>query len=362
MRRVRALLLHATSAQNATLSYQRGWPRHFLSHPGFECLALNVLGPRLGRLAAPWQVRRAQVDAIVVLHSVFSNANHLAGRLFDAVAAHPAPKAYFLGNEYKLMPEKLAFCAGLGVRLLVTQTREPRVHELYRERLGCTVIGLPNTGLDRELFAPRTPRAQRPIELGYRALDAPLYLGHDERRRLAEAFREAAVRHRLKVDISLDPKDRLEEEGWARFLDSCQGQLGSEAGGDYFELTDATRSAVNAFQAEHPEAGLPEVFERFFRDYPDPVPMRILSGRNVEAAGTRTVQLLMEGRYDGYFQPGVHYIPLRRDLGNVDEALATFRDPVVAERIAGQAYEVAVSELTYPRLIDRFHAALVPLL
>jgi hypothetical protein len=223
------------------------------------------------------------------------------------------------------------------------------------------VIGIPNTGWDPELFSPRAPLEERPIDLGYRAFENDVALGHRERRELAERFSAAAEGNGLRVDISLDARDRLDELGWADFLNRCKGQLGSEAGGDYFELTDETRDAVNAFRAENPDAPFEEIWARFFRDYRQPVPGRILSGRNVEAAGTKTVQLLLRGAYGGYFEPDVHYVPIEKDFSNLDEAIAKFRDPAVCERVRANAFDVA-HDLTYDKLIDRFADALRSLL
>ena len=69
-----------------------------------------------------------------------------------------------------------------------------------------------------------------------------------------------------------------------------------------------------AYEAEHPDATFEDIHRRFFADYGPSVPIRIISGRQIEAAGTRTVQILFEGRYDGYFLPDVHYIPLKKDF------------------------------------------------
>jgi len=363
MRPVRALLLYARLPENQTLSYQQAWPRHFVAHPRFDCDPVNVMSlPETRRLRVRAALRLARYDAVVILHSVFSNGRHLYGPLLEAVRKLRARKAYFIGNEYKGMSEKMWFCEQLGIDLLVSQftTEEPLA--LYRERLpGTTVVGIPNTGWDPELFAPRVPPEERPIDLGYRAFENDVALGHRERRELAERFRDVAAANGLYVDISLEASDRLDEPGWAAFLNRCKGQLGSEAGGDYFELTDETRNAVRAWVAERPDASFEEVWERFFRNYRNPVPGRVLSGRNVEAAGTKTVQLLLEGAYGGYLEPDVHYIPLRKDFSNVDEALAKFRDEPFCARIRASAFELA-HELTYPKLIDRFHDALGPLL
>ena len=351
--------MYAENAENATLSYQRGWPRHFQRDPRYDCVLVN-LGDRSwsARLRAATLPRAGRFDAIVLLHSVFSNACALRGHSFDAVSQARAPKAFFIGNEYKLMPEKMAFAETLGTNLLVTQSHSARVHELYRSRLGCAVIGLPNTGIDVELFRHERPRAERMIDLGYRSYPSPIYLGHREREQIVAAFQAAAGRHGLISDLSLRPEDRMEEAAWIDFLGRCKGQLGTEAGGDYFELTDATRKAVEAYRGDHPAASFEEVFARFFRDYPDPVPMRIISGRNVEAAGAATVQLLLEGEYGGYLQPGVHYIPVSKNFSNLEEALLQFRDAAACGEITRRAREMALDQLTYSKLLDRFDAAL----
>lgn len=358
-RRLRILLIYATSPDNATFSYQRAWPRHFAAHGRFAVRPLDLGRLGLpGRLAAEMTVRRWRGDAVVLLHSVFSNEQNLAGRVFDAVARRPEPKAFFIGNEYKSMPEKMRFAEALRIHLLVSQSSSPAVHALYRERLRCAVVGIPNTGLDASIFRPACPAANRPIDLGYRADVSPAYLGHNERVEIAGYFREHASRWDLTVDVSLDSRARFDERGWAGFLNRCKGQLGTEAGGDYFELTDRTRLAVNEFQHQHPDASQAEINERFFREYRDPVPLRVMSGRHVEAAGTKTVQILFDGHYDGYLRPDEHYIPLRKDFSNADEAIRKFKDRAYADRIAGNAYDLARRELTYDVLINRFSDAL----
>lgn len=358
-RRWQVLLFYATSPDNATFSYQQAWPRCFAAHPRFSVTPIN-LGPigLPGRLAAALTVKRWRGDAVVLLHSVFSNEQNLGGRLLDAVARRSEPKAFFIGNEYKSMPEKMRFAEALGINLLISQSSSSTVHALYRQRLGCAVAGIPNTGLDTELFTPHCPVSERPIDLGYRAEISPAYLGHNERVEIASFFREHASRWRLNVDISLDRDARFDERGWAGFLNRCKGQLGTEAGGDYFELTDRTRLAVNAFQHEHPDVSQSVIHERFFRHYADPVPLRVMSGRHVEAAGTRTVQILFEGHYDGYLRPDEHYIPLRKDFSNAEEAVRKLMDREYSDRIAANAYDLARRELTYDVLLNRFSDAL----
>jgi len=359
----RVLLLYADALQNRTLSYQRGWPRNFRQSRRFACTLLNVMDRSVaGRLRALALARFGRFDAVVLLHTVFSNACYLAGVMFEAIARMRVPKAYFIGNEYKLMPEKMVFSETLGIKLLVTMNPDPRAQQMYRDRLHCAVVHIPSAALDPEQFYPTTPRESRPIDIGYRAFDAPLYLGHNERREIAEFFIEHASEFGVSIDISLDPAERFDEPGWAAFLNSCKAQLGTEAGGDYFELTDDTRKRVTAYLDAHGDAVVSDVRSRFFDDYPDAVPIRTVSGRHVEAAGTRTVQLLLEGNYSGYFKPDVHYITLRKDFSNAADAVEKFRDEAFCRELTENAYAVVHEELTYERLIDRFADALEPLL
>jgi hypothetical protein len=356
-RPIRTLLVYALDLGSATLSYQQGWPSQFARHPAFDCTALDLTSrSSVARARVSLALGRPRFDLVVLLHSVFSNELALHGALRERIAGLDSPKVYFIGNEYKLMPEKMSLAEEVGIALLVSQSESPEIQRLYRERLGCEVTGLPNTGLDPDLFRPRTPWHERPIDVGYRAYDAPWYLGHRERLEIAVAGEQAAERLGLRSDISLDPADRFAPAEWAVFLDSCRGQLGCEAGGDYFELEDSTRTAVNAYCAAHPEAPFDDVHGRFFSGYGPRVSGRMLSGRIVEAAGTKTAQILLEGEYDGYFDAGVHYIPLRKDYANVDEALAQLRDEELCRRITDAAYAVATERLTFTRLLDRFAA------
>ena len=361
MQRLRVLLLFATPRSSSTFSYHHAWPRHFQTSSSVSCTAVNLGDQRWhSRLRSLATIAAWRGDVVVILHSVFSNACLLEGRLFDAVQRRRELKAYFIGNEYKLMPEKMAFCEQLPVGLLVSQSNSPLVHRLYRDRLHCEVIHSPNTGYDPVMFAPTTAESDRPIDLGYRADDVPPYLGHNERREIAEYFQARAGDFGLRVDISLAGADRFAEPEWAAFLNRCRGQLGTEAGGDYFTLDDERRRHAIEYQKQHPLAGNAEI-QNAMSSFPKRgVPLRILSGRNVEAAGTRTVQVLFEGHYDGLLRADEHYIPLRKDFSDVGDAIRKFRDLSFCARLVDNAQQVAES-LRYDRLIDRFVKAVSPL-
>lgn len=360
MRPLRLLALTAFHDGNQTMSYQRGYPLQLARSPLFEVKLCNLasLG-RLDALSLSWDLRFSRYDAIVLLHSVFSNSCFLTGRLLDLVCRARLPKAFFIGNEYKLMPEKMAFAEAIGAAVLVTQMNHPRTLAVYRERLpACSVLHLPNTGIDPQDYTSDRPYDDRPVDLGYRGNGSVLYLGNDEREQLAAVFALSGPANGLTVDISTDPTQRYAPREWVDFLYGCKGQIGNEPGGDYFELTDATRKAVNALLATKPDAGLDEIHAAFFANYQNPVPGRIIGSRQIEAAATKTVQILFEGEYGGYLQPHIHYIPLKKDFSNLGEVIRQFRDKSEAERIRSAAYEQAMDCFTYDKLFAKLRDTL----
>lgn len=360
---LRIALLYWQAEENATLSYQHGWPRAFCESPLFDAVPLNLANTEWGdRWAFLRILSQRRFDAIVMLHSVFSNQPRLRRFLFWLVARCPQPKAFFIGNEYRAMPEKIEFCRDVGLSLLITQSNDPRVLALYRDAIGCAVDSVPNTGCDLSVFRPGPSLERRPIDLGYRSYEAPFYLGNFEKTEIAEYFTAHAAAFGLRVDISMSPDDRFDAAGYAAFLNRCRGQIGTESGTDFFELTDALRHRVHALERENPAVGWPEVKARIFEGMKPTVPMRIISGRQVEAAACKTVQILFEGRYNGYFAPDVHYIPLAKDFANIDEVMHKFRDDAFCGQLVDNAYDVAVGEFTYERLVGRFATILAPLL
>src|SRR5205823_4358384 len=158
--------------------YQTGWPRQLQRSPRLDATLVDIVDRRqAAMLAARSLIGRPRPDAVIVLHSVFSNEQTLGPRLLDAVRRIPAPKVLFLGNEYKLRPQRMAFVEELEARLVVSQLLAEPVLELYRRRLGVPVVALPNTGLDTRLFRPGPPLEERTIDLGYRSFPSPPYLG-----------------------------------------------------------------------------------------------------------------------------------------------------------------------------------------
>jgi hypothetical protein len=360
MKKPRILVICAQSAATRHLSYHHGWPYHLSRHPRIRATVVDLLARRFRQtFDLVWLVKRRTYDAVLVMHSAFSNVCNLTPAYADAIAGLRCPKAYFIGNEYKHMPEKIAMARRLGTTLFVTMNFNPRIVGLYRDAVGCAVTSLPSGALDEARFFPGPPMHDRSIDIGFRGFDEPLYFGHQERRAISTAAAKLCHQLGLNGDISMDPHDRIAEDDWADFLRRCRAQLGTYSGHDYFEIDDRTRLATNAYIERHPDATFQDIWNLFFKDYSSPIRARMITGRHIEAAGTRTVQVLPEGDYSGYFKANEHYIAVKPDLSDLADSLRRLSDHADCERIARNAEDVVRGELTYAKSIDRIVGRLV---
>ena len=67
----------------------------------------------------------------------------------------------------------------------------------------------------------------------------------------------------------------------------------------------------------------------------------------------KTCQLLLEGNYNGILKADEHYIAIRKDLSNIDKAIARFRDTDHRTRIAERAYDFVMAEHTYRHRVEK---------
>ncbi|MGB0681873.1 MAG: hypothetical protein ACPGOV_04170 [Magnetovibrionaceae bacterium] len=351
-KRLRALVVSAPPA-NDTLSYQLGWPKAFDDHPDFEPTPFRAFSGGLKGRFERLQMKLKGFDVVILLHSVFSNSQKISAGLADWIAASRIPVVLFLGNEYKLMPKKLAFAETIGTALLVSQSDDPGVIKRYQDRLGCKACGIPNTGLDEAVFTPGPPLAERETAWGFRGGPGPEYLGHWQRVDLPIAFEAACAKAGVSTDISAKSDDRFGQVEWAAFLKGIQAIPGCEAGGDYVDFDDKGREAVNTLLRAKPDASRDEIGKVLEETLPEPQPLRCISGRHIEALGSKTVQALVRGRYNGFLEAGRHYLPLEPDLSNADEVVAMLQDIPYCQQMVDRTFDEVKGDLTYPALVSR---------
>lgn len=295
-------------------------------------------------LGFPPGLEEAPVGAVILHYSLFHSTGYKLDDDFRRfLAGTDAYKVAFFQDEHHFCRQRFAFLNEYAFDCVFTCLEPSEFSKVYDRYTGVPklVSYLPGyasqTIVDAaERFA--LPDDQRPIDVGYRGRSLAPYMGRAalEKREIAERFDHLARDTGLKLDVTAGEGERMYGDDWWRFLGSCKGTLGVEAGVSVFDLEDeayreyhrlALAGPVSIDQLERgPQGGLEgNVF------------YRTASPRHFEAAAFRVCQILYEGRYSGVMEPSVHYIPLRKDFSNLDEVLETFRDPEARRRIAENA-------------------------
>jgi hypothetical protein len=230
---------------------------------------------------------------------------------------------------------------------------------LDRERVGFTRV---LTGYLDEETVERIDRilaegAERSVDIGYRAGPARPYLGRHAlmKSEIAQVVRERAEARGLRVDISSRPEDTILGDDWYRFLASCRYTIGVEGGASVLDRDGSVRACAERYLKDHPDASFDEVETACFPERDGELALFAISPRHLEAAATRTAQILVDGAYNGALEPNRHYLGLRRDFSNVDEVLnAVEHDRALPGRLAQRAHQdvVASGAWTYRRLVQ----------
>lgn len=233
--------------------------------------------------------------------------------------------------------------------------RYTRVPKLVSNIPGYVPAHLPEVG---RRFT--VPDERRTVDFGYRGRPLPAYLGHGamEKHEIGVRFGEHAAGRGLALDLETGEADRLYGDDWYRFMASCRSVLGVESGVSCFDLEDEVFTEFT----ERERAGLPVGLSDLatLPRWEDVVYYRTISPRHFEAAALGVCQVLYEGRYSGILEPMVHYVPLKKDLSNFDEALGLARDPEVRRELTTNAHRdlIASGEWSYARLIGQVDAVL----
>jgi hypothetical protein len=190
---------------------------------------------------------------------------------------------------------------------------------------------------------------KRDIDIGYRAWKPKPWLGRQGMMKgwIADAVAAEGSRAGLRIDISMEAKDLLLGDAWYRFLLRSRYTIGVESGAGILDRDGKIRECADAYVAEHPDASFEDVERACFAGLDGGLNLRTISPRHLEAAATRTPQILVEGTYNGILEAGRHYIPLRTDFGNLPEIVDEVTRGDGHRELAEQAYSDLVASADY---------------
>jgi hypothetical protein len=184
------------------------------------------------------------------------------------------------------------------------------------------------------------PIAERPVDIVYRANHLPYWFGSQGqlKHNIAEIVRSRAEPRGLRCDISTRPHDTITSDRWFDFLTNARVILGVESGSSVLDARGQVKSFIQAQLAEKSDLTFEEVSQRLPAGW-DSYEFFAIGPRHLEAVYTKTVQVLVEGAYDGVLEAGRHYLPVKADFSNLDAVLDQVRDTTLLQSIADRAYE-----------------------
>ncbi len=323
----------------AAASYIDDWIEAFCDAPQLDVDLCNI-----SNLVEYTRARKAlsEYPLIIISHSAVGDDMALLRRTAAWFQARRGKLLVFVGNEYDLMPTKIGFLNTVQADYVGCQLTVEAAQFLYSECRSTQILMTPHA-LNPKLYYPN-PTMQRTTDIGFIGDRYPYFIGDMERTHIIQYFQEHAAELGLNCDIRFR---RVQSEEWANFLRQCKGIIGAEAGTYYLERNDWTIQAVNAYLKEHPDATFAEVFERFFKNHPRTISGKAISSRHFEPIGTQTCQVLLEGRYNDILVADEHYIGIKKDFSNVQEAIDRFKDVSYRTAMVKRTFEYAMDKHTY---------------
>jgi hypothetical protein len=293
-----------------------------------------------------------EFDAVVIHYTIsLVSSRYLPPPLPERLSRFKGLKVQFIQDEYRAVDSVTTAMRDLRIDVLYTCVPEPAAGQIYDSRVpGVTrVFTLPGYVPD-ELMGRQVARAaERPVDVGYRGRDVPVWLGRlgREKTEIARAFLEHAAGQGLRCDISSREDDRIYGEDWNRFLALCRTTLGTESGASIVDFDGSLEALGKDYMARRPDATSHELERDLTGPYEGKVVINTASPRLFEAAALRTAMILFRGTYGGVVEPGRHYIPLEKDFSNVGEVVERVRDTAYLDELAECAYDDLVASGRY---------------
>ena len=289
-------------------------------------------------------------SAVVIHNTVSYNIDNLRSldRLLPVkLNDYDGVKMLLKQDENYRFREIASYIGEVGFDVVFTCLPEDEIEKVYPRAIvgGVKFIRMLTGYVTPTLRKFRCDNEHRPIDIGYRGSIQPLDFGRlaFEKRKIGDDV-NALLRDRgLRLDISNRWEDRIGGIGWLNFLSSCKATLGAESGASVFDLDGdlevRCKGAIEKLGEFSPDHEYAESYLKFLSDIEGNVKYNQISPRHFEAIATKTLQILYPGEYSSIIKPGLHYVALSRDYGNIDEVLSCVLDDSRRVEITSRAYE-----------------------
>jgi len=392
-----------------TMSYLNDWLDAFNENEFFKLDLIDI--DRIERNTFKQLIRKLDKENIIILHhSVLRTVNNINKfKYFIPILSNRKCKVIsFIGDEINLhncsLSEKIDALKVVNPDLIATQLLKEAANFLYGD-LQVKIIEMPHA-LNEKIFKSYIPYEERKYDISTISVTYPIYLGDNDREKIFNFFISNKDKLNLRLNLIKgdDVGKRLNRLEWVDFLNNTKATISSEAGSFYLEKDNKTIRKIveylkekekiyiidnnsflkkiynllpikgetkikikNSFKEKlkniksdtdilFDNAYFEEVYEIFYKNRCHSICYgKAISSRHFDAIGTKTIQILIEGRYNDILKPYEHYIPVKRDLSNIEEAILLFKDTDYVKKVTENVYDLVVEKHTYKHRIEKLY-------
>lgn len=289
-------------------------------------------------------------DLVLIMHSAAGDSMILMNKLTKQLQKRNGKLAVFIGNEYDLIQEKRNFLQESAADYILTQLPIESANKIYGGIGKASVIEMPHA-LNPRIYNI-TSDQPRTIDIGFIGAKYPLWIGDEVRNdfisRIESKSRQLELNTHFSVGIRNQPADQ-----WANFLRRCKLTCGAEAGSNYLDRHGHIIARAKRFSLANPDANLSDLLHHCLDQVNvDYCSGKAISSRHFEPIGTKTCQILVNGKYNGILLPDIHYLSVHENLSNLDEKIREGLDDERRKEISDNAYDFVLSNHTYGKRIE----------
>ena len=294
-------------------------------------------------------------DVLVIHYSIRISiqGHHIYPPLLSKLYSATCRKIVFIQDEYDTTETSRRFLDFFEPDLVFTNISLSDIHKVYPQHRFPKTRFIPTlTGYvgDTNQYAPYVrPHSDRRIFFAYRGRKLPPYYGRLglDKYNIGNDVAAYCHLHQVACNISNSPSDRINGYEWYHFLGSARATLGTESGSNLFDMTGSFKRLFESALASNINISYEDFYDKYLSEYDDYVSMGQISPKFFEAISLRTALVLYEGSYSGVLQPNIHYLPLQRDLSNIDSIISFLSDDHLVKELTDRAYSDIVESGRY---------------
>ena len=181
----------------------------------------------------------------------------------------------------------------------------------------------------------------RSLFLAYRGRALPTRYGKlgQEKISIGRGVKNYCYQHDISCDIQWAEHYRIYGKEWYAFIASAKAMLGSESGSNVFDWDGDLQKTIDDYSKKPWKVDKNKIYKEIIEEREVDELMNQISPRAFEMAAAKTIMVLYEGSYSGVLEPGIHFLPLKKDFSNLEEIIAELKDDIKVDAMADRVYQ-----------------------